>query len=43
MAKKKDITASLPQPIDLRQKCVKGFCGKKKIVAMSVTESILKK
>ncbi len=38
MGKKNDIISSLHQPIDLRQKCVKGFWGKKKIVATSVTE-----
>lgn len=38
MARKKDPIIKLPQPIDLRYKCVKNLWGKKKIVPTSISE-----
>lgn len=38
MAKKKEQIIRLPQPIDLRYKCVRTFWGKRKIVTTSISE-----
>ena len=38
MKNKKESTIKLPQPINLRYKCVQGFFGRKKIVPTSLSE-----